>query len=673
MTTLPTLPTFRTPQDDFNRYERPGAWICGRACEGRRCVNGPSPSGHCQEANEPCVPQRSLRSWRRIFVFACTVLSAAALLVMLSKAWWTEVFAPGPLTLKHAQILNKNSRSNCCAACHEAGEKTVGDWALSLVSSNALQTPQSTLCLKCHQKGLDSAHALLPHGVSRERLAKHTSEVAGESSGRSLMNVVSIPKNERGEIGCAACHREHHGKDHDLAAMSNQQCQTCHAKSFHSLASGHPEFTNWPFEKRSPIAFDHAGHKAKHFSAGKQEFRCQTCHVDDSRRDVKLLAGYQAACASCHEPKIKQSGEEGFKLFALPGMNVVALQEAGLSIGEWPEGISSDFDGVIPPAMALLLSADERTAKALTKIPGGDLSAVDAANKEQVAATAAVALASKKLLYELATDGEAALARRLSAKDSSQLWAHLPPDVLRTAQTAWLPRLEEEMMLLREGKPLPVRADAASAPPNVIKEPISPPKKTAEGEDLLIPESPKSGNDDDLLGSTSEPKTPEPATTAPQPSPTTSSSGWNRSNASYSIAWRPSGHGDPLLKAWIELALKSNTKSSPAAATLRASLTKPTSIGYCAQCHRPDGNDKSANLTMHWHSPAREPAQKSFTKFSHRPHLIQPQLADCNHCHELSPSSVGFAPLSKSACTSCHAPTAAGDQCLKCHNYHVFP
>src|SRR5205814_272347 len=116
-------------------------------------------------------------SRRRIFVFACTVLSAAALLVMLSKACWTDVFAPGPLSLKHAQILNKDSTSNRCAACHEAGEKSVGDWTLSLVSSNSLRTPQSTLCLKCHEQASGGRQppdtALLPHGVSREWLATH--------------------------------------------------------------------------------------------------------------------------------------------------------------------------------------------------------------------------------------------------------------------------------------------------------------------------------------------------------------------------------------------------------------------------------------------------------------------------------------------------------------------
>lgn len=662
---MTTLPTYCQQDGDFARYERPAAWTCGRACEGRRCSRGPSPQGRCQELDEPCVPQRSLRSRRRIFVLTCVMLTIAALSVMLSKACWTEAFAPGPLTLKHAQILNKNSASNRCAACHEAGDKSVGEWALSLVSSRPLQTPQSALCLKCHaasgERQLPDTY-LLPHGISPEKLAKH-------SSGHH-------------QIACAACHREHHGKDHDLAAMSNQQCQTCHAKSFHSLANGHPEFTKWPFEQPSSIKFDHAGHKAKHFPAGKQEFRCQTCHVDDSRQDAKLLAGYEAACASCHESKIKQSGEQGFAIFKLPGLNVAAIEDAGLSIGEWPAGISNDFDGVIPPAMALLLSADVKTAKALAKIPGGDVSSVDTTNKEQLAAAAEVALATKKLLHELATEGEAAFSRRLSHRDSSPLWGQLPTDVLRAAQAAWLPKLNDEMALLREGKPLATSTPETTKPSAVIKEPDASQKKPTESENLLVPETSKSAGDEDLLGGSPPAlKVPEaeaeakPAEVAAD-TDSNLSTGWQRSNASYSIAWRPTGHGDRLLKAWIELAKRTTPKEAPDQAALRAHLTKANSIGSCAQCHRLERSGKSATQPISpnvWNSNNTTSPKKPFTKFSHRPHLIQPQLADCSHCHEMSTTAGGFAPLAKSACISCHTPAAAGDQCLNCHNYHVSP
>jgi hypothetical protein len=659
---MTTLPTFRPPDGDFSRYERPAAWTCGRACEGRRCSRGPTPQGRCQELDRPCVPQRSLRSRRRIFVLTCIVLTIAALSMMLSKACWTEALAPGPLTLKHAQILNKNSTSNRCAACHEAGNKSAGEWALSLVSSRPLQTPQSTLCLKCHaasgERQLPDTY-LLPHGVSPEKLPKHSSD--------------------HHQIACAACHREHHGKDHDLAAMSNQQCQTCHAKSFRSFASGHPEFTNWPFEQPSPIKFDHAGHKAKHFPAGKQEFRCQACHVDDSRQDAKLLAGYEAACASCHEPKIKQSGQQGFAIFKLPGLNVAALQEAGYSIGEWPAGISNDFDGMIPPAMALLLSADAKTAKALAKIPGSDMASLDAANKEHLAAAAEVVLASKLLLHELSTEGEVAFSRRVKDYQSPQLWGQLPPDVLRAAQAAWLPKLADEMAQLREGKPLSLPTPAADTtqPSAVIKEPETPEKKPTEGEDLLVPENSKPADDEDLLGGSPPAlKVPEAeAKPAEVPAATDSSpsSGWLRSDASFTIAWRPTGHGDSLLKAWIELAQRNAANATPVQAALQGSLTKATSIGYCAQCHTLGSDANAAKHSIQWRSSHQDSQAKPFTKFSHRPHLIQPQLGDCSHCHEMSTTGGGFAPLTKSACISCHTPAAAGDQCLKCHNYHVSP
>ena len=666
------------PASDFTRYERPANWVCGRACEGCGCTSGPTPWGKCQE-EEPCVPQRSLRSLRRLFVFGCTALGVAMLLVMLSKTWWTEALAPGPLTLKHAQILKGNGSSNRCAACHEAGDKKITDWAMHLVGTSSLQTPQSTLCLKCHEKGLDAAHALLPHGVDPERLVRHTVETAmGRKPGRQ--GLVSIPRNEHREIGCSACHREHHGKDFDLTAMSNQQCQTCHAKSFHSFASGHPEFTSWPFEQRRPIAFDHTSHKEKHFPTGKQSFRCETCHVDDSRQDVKLLTGYEAACTSCHEPRIRQSGEDGWRLFTLPGMNVAALGEAGISIGEWPEGISQDFDGAIPPPMALLLSADKKGAAALAKIPGGDLSAVDPANNEQLVAAADVALASKQLLHELVNEGEVALARRLSygtGEKTARLWAQLPKDLLASSQAAWLPQLEEEMALLRAGQPLPPsKSQEPEASPQTIKEPAPPTKKVDEGNDLLITpadEKPK-------------PETPSAEVAQLARSPVqTASAGWLRNDASYSIAYRPAGHADPLLKAWIELSLRASTNGSPATDALRVSLTKTTSIGYCAQCHSID-RDSSGNLAIHWNASRRDLAARPFTKFSHRPHLIQPELQGCTHCHAPATDAqvmasyaqdnpheftAGFAPLQKSACTSCHTPTAAGDGCLKCHNYHV--
>jgi hypothetical protein len=89
---------------------------------------------------------------------------------------------------------------------------------------------------------------------------------------------------------------------------------------------------------------------------------------------------------------------------------------------------------------------------------------------------------------------------------------------------------------------------------------------------------------------------------------------------------------------------------------------------------------------INWRAYDRTVAPRGFTKFSHGPHLLLPQLADCTHCHaidraasttviysDLEPGRfVGdFAPMSKRQCAGCHTGKAAGDACQQCHNYHV--
>jgi hypothetical protein len=89
---------------------------------------------------------------------------------------------------------------------------------------------------------------------------------------------------------------------------------------------------------------------------------------------------------------------------------------------------------------------------------------------------------------------------------------------------------------------------------------------------------------------------------------------------------------------------------------------------------------------INWRAYDRTVEPRGFTKFSHGPHLLLPQFADCTRCHaidraasaattytDLDPGRfVGdFAPMSKRQCAECHTAKAAGDACQKCHNYHV--
>jgi hypothetical protein len=123
----------------------------------------------------------------------------------------------------------------------------------------------------------------------------------------------------------------------------------------------------------------------------------------------------------------------------------------------------------------------------------------------------------------------------------------------------------------------------------------------------------------------------------------------------------------------------------PLESAMLKDLAKPTAPGLCASCHSVE-RTSSGQLAINWraYNPTKVP--RSFTEFSHGPHLLLPQLADCTACHALDTSAdtsasyadldphrfvSEFAPLSKRGCAACHTATAAGDSCQSCHRYHV--
>jgi hypothetical protein len=114
-------------------------------------------------------------------------------------------------------------------------------------------------------------------------------------------------------------------------------------------------------------------------------------------------------------------------------------------------------------------------------------------------------------------------------------------------------------------------------------------------------------------------------------------------------------------------------------------LSKANSPGLCASCHSVEQNARK-QLVINWRTYDRTAEPRGFTKFSHGPHLLLPQLADCTHCHAIDDKAssatayaglnparfVGdFGPISKRQCTECHTAKAAGNACQQCHNYHV--
>jgi hypothetical protein len=459
--------------------------------------------------------------------------------------------------------------------------------------------------------------------------------------------VLSSAVKSEANIACAACHREHHGADFDLTALGNDACQACHERRYRSLASDHPDFGAWPYERRTRIAFDHASHQARHFADKEKSFDCRQCHLLDAQETGQLTLGYESTCASCHDERIATSAARGVPMLVLPTLDGEVLRAAGHEIGPWPESATGDFDGRLPPMMKLLLAGDPAAATAMTAL-GEDFEFldIDPDDESQLAACADLATAIKMLLADVSRRGPAAVRERLAkglgraVADSrlDSLVAGLSADTVRGAVAAWLP-------------------DLITGPATW---------SAAEGAGFGV-QSPQANAAND-----------EPAF-APAGS-------WNRDDATLSIRYHPAAHADPVLTSWLEL-LADTPKLEARLLELAMfkELARPTAPGLCTSCHSVERTAQH-QLAVNWRAYDVVTRMTSFTKFSHGPHLTLPQLADCTHCHAVDTTAAAagsyadwnpqsfaseFRPLSKRQCVECHTATAAGDRCQSCHNYHV--
>lgn len=666
----------REPGNDYSasQYERPNQpWVCGLADNGQTCPAGPSARGHCPAMAEcapirngdrwqcnrsqlrggpcdvgpnpeggcgrvlKCHPTRSLRTVRGRFVRACAFLVVGVAIIGLSANWRDRAIAPGPLARQHAQLMERTGAAANCAACHAAAEQNVAGWMASLVVAHGDRPDQSQLCMKCHAKTISAELAFAAHNVPADLLQR-------VSDGGVRLAAATV---EERSIACSACHREHHGAQVNLTAIDNVACQSCHRQRFESFATDHPDFGIWPYERRTRIAFNHASHRDKHFAEKKRSFDCSTCHTEDATGRVQLTASYEATCAACHDEKISTSVARGVPMLALPTMDVAAMRAAGFDVGAWPKGATGDFDGRLPPVMKVLLAADPAAAQAMTKLgPDFDFQDVNPKERDQIEACAALATATRKLSEELAvsvdttirTRLQSVLGRPIADAQVRTFVGGLSADTLRTAFDGWFTGTKSA-------------AAGSNATPMVSANNAPAVSKDERRPTVFAPV----GN-------------------------------WFLDDGSLSIRYRPSAHADPVLATWLNvLAATSDLNQHPVPAAMFKELSKANSPGLCVSCHSVERIAQN-RLTINWRAYDRTAEPRGFTKFSHAPHLLLPQLSDCTHCHaidskassatayaDLDPARfVGdFAPISKRQCTECHTAKAAGNACQQCHNYHV--
>ena len=405
--------------------------------------------------HEYTVP--ALRSRRGAFTLAMTALTIGFLLIALNSPWSKEFLAPGPLSSPHAQLLAPEGADRC-AACHGAANASFAQWISGHhgATSEGQPVQQSALCMKCHDNTLDAEFALHPHGVSSKDLANAVGE---ESSGSVVGSLVSMAGLSHGnEVACSVCHQEHHGNV-SLSQLTDQQCQSCHQNTFHSFETDHPEFKSWPQTSRQNIAFDHGSHLNKHFKNAKVEFNCSMCHRDDDQQDVKRMASFEQACGTCHAQQIVDSGQSGWTLFELPRLDMAAIEDLKLDVGNWPTAATGDFDGDLPPMMRMLLAGDRNLTDVVSQLSEdfsfGDINIDD---DNSVALAVDLVWGIKQLLHDLAEHGQAAVDQRLmevmgsqySQTISNELLTGLNPEIFAATEKRWLPEVATELQKRKE-------------------------------------------------------------------------------------------------------------------------------------------------------------------------------------------------------------------------------
>ena len=231
-----------------------------------------------------------------------------------------------------------------------------------------------------------------------------------------------------------------------------------------------------------------------------------------------------------------------------------------------------------------------------------------------------------------------------------------------------------------------------------------------EGDDLLGDDDEEDdllGGEDDLLGDETSGETTDVAKDLVQQGAVDAlqqlaalrldlqkSGGWSLDEVNFAVRYRPIGHADPFLRAWLDATSSAaSSPSPPATQAVFDSLRGHKTPGSCVRCHSVDAiaDGQSTGFHVNWIGARPMLGERSFTTFVHRPHFNFDQFRNCTACHSIRTIGSGvlqewkqtyfdsdihayiasFNSISSSQCTTCHTSSGAGDGCLTCHNYHV--
>ena len=654
------------------------------------------------------------------------VLMIGLLALALTYAGDAQILLPGPLISGHAAVEE-------CGTCHT----TVGNgqfaWLQAIVAPSDAHK-DAKACLSCHQV---VPEALAAHGEMLDRLETmterlRTTAAAEQTPMAGVLREAVFPKDSALSDGifCATCHKEHQGEAADLSAVPTKLCQACHAVQFDSFLDGHPDFTDFPFRRRTRVNFDHVSHFGEHFPKTRAKDTntqptpsvCGDCHQlasDKKHMDVKP---FKTVCSNCHLHQIvgteRLSSHQGMAFLTLPGLDLDTLAERGVSPGQWPRG----SEAKVTPFMALLIGREPAQRVAMDLVQRLNLKDLSGVSELEIQAVQWFAWQAKILLHALSTSKPSETLERLSPGSApdpelmAQLTAHLPRDVVIGAIREWLPNLESELAAHRlidlpegVGALEPAAATFPTQPPQTGPSPQDDTEDASleEGEaepdtdeDITVDDESDILSEDELEEAEAEAEEDasddgeeilsgdedledeeeeEEAEEAQEEQPESEKSkvvdaqtwaefgGWYRQD--FAILYKPTGHADDFFRAWFDHSggMLTNAPGSAADAVF-AVLTDSRAQGQCTKCHSIDAGDNGARK-VNWGTATQNSKAGRFTVFAHEPHFGFPGENGCFTCHQLDETAQyqkGFEDHDPTTFFSNFKPMRK-DQCAACH------
>ena len=274
--------------------QRNGEWYCSRKdCLGvaDSCSEGPLANGVCAHPEPSCVPVRSLRAKRSLVTRWLVSLTIGLLVLLIAGNTDHNVFSkqmmgfisPGDVLPPHETF------TDGCVDCHMVVHQGPLEWASKVLGRDA-SMDDSKLCLTCHDLGKFKTD---PHTRDPEQLAK-ISKAISQITGKP------VPEKTWGALACATCHQEHQSSKHDLSALTDEQCQTCHSRTFESFTEGHPEYKS-RFPRSVVVTQAEKTIRYNHREEKHAKKDCSQCHALDAEGVTMWPESFYPTCTEgCH-------------------------------------------------------------------------------------------------------------------------------------------------------------------------------------------------------------------------------------------------------------------------------------------------------------------------------------------------------------------------------------